>query len=107
MIKPMLSGHCATPSTADPEFSHNRCAMQGAGNKARPSKEFQPCPCPCHYEDLPRYECGECEGVLVETLIENDDKKDVDEDGNLYPVYLHVQVNDDETIRFVLGQECP
>lgn len=101
MIKPMLSGHCATPSTADPDESHARCARMGAGNKARPSKEFQPCPCSCHYADLPQYECG-CGGTLVETLIENDDPKDLDEDGNLYPVYFHLARDGSIT-----SQECP
>jgi len=80
----------------------------GAGNKARPSKEFQPCPCPCHYQGLPQYECGECEGTLIETLIENDDPTDVDEEtGDLYPVYLHARVDDEGTVVMVLEQECP
>lgn len=102
MIKPMMSGHCATPSTADPDESHARCARLGAGNKARPSKEFQPCPCPCHYVGLPRYEC-ECERTLVETRIENDDLKDIDpETGELYPVYFHLARDGSIT-----SQECP
>lgn len=102
MIRPQMSGHCATPATADPESSHNRCAVMGAGNKARPSKEFQPCPCACHYVDLPQYECG-CGGTLVETLIENDDPKDIDPDtGELYPVYMHLARDGS-----ILRQECP
>jgi hypothetical protein len=102
VIRAQMSGHCATPSTENPESSHDRCALNGGGNKARPSKEFQPCPCPCHYEGLPTYEC-ECGGTLVETRIENDDPKDIDpETGELYPVYFHLAHDGSITT-----QECP
>jgi|SRR6478735_3221672 len=104
MRKPMMSGHCATPSTSDPESSHARCAINGAGNKARPSKEFQPCPCRCHYKDLPRFRCGECGKRLVETSIENDDPTDIDENGDLYPVYIHIKKNGTPLPSM---QECP
>lgn len=102
MIQPQMSGHCATPSSSDPQSSHGRCAKMGAGNKSRPSKEFQPCPCPCHYEPLPQYECG-CGGMLVETTFDNDDPKDIDpETGELYPVYYHLAHDGSIT-----SQECP
>lgn len=101
MIRPQMSGHCSTPVTDNPQSSHDRCQRQGGGNTARPSREFQPCPCACHYVDLPRYECG-CGGVLVETAWENDDPTDVDEDGNLYPVYVHLDHDG-----MLIGQECP
>lgn len=65
MIEPQMSGHCANPATDDPLSSHLRCERMGAGNRARPSKEFQACPCGCHLGDGP-FECGECGGELYE-----------------------------------------
>lgn len=65
MIDPMMSGHCASPQSEHPEESHARCARNGGGNTARPSKEFQPCPCQCHFPE-DRYECAGCGGLLAE-----------------------------------------
>ena len=59
---PLMSGFCAFPQTKDPEASHARCA---GGQRANPRKEFQPCPCPHHFADQERYECGNCGGVVV------------------------------------------
>ena len=63
MLTPMMSGHCSNPSPG----SHDRCARMGAGNRARPSKEYQPCPCHCHYpcEEEQQYECEGCGEILV------------------------------------------
>lgn len=98
----IMSGHCATPSTADPQSSHDRCARWlASGRSARPGQEFRPCPCACHYAHLERLECG-CGRVLVETDWENTDPDDVDEDGNLYPVYVHLARDGS-----LIGQECP
>jgi len=95
-----MSGWCATPATDNPEASHARCR---GGNTANPGKEFQPCPCRCHYKDLEQYECEECGGILVETSWENDDPEDIDEEtGELYPVYVHVAHDG-----ALIGQMCP
>ncbi len=64
--KPLLSGWCSTVST-DPvtgETSHERCERLGGGQRANPAKEFQPCPCPCHYGE--EFECGGCGRTIRE-----------------------------------------
>lgn len=94
MIPAQMSGHCAFPQTAHPEESHARCARMGAGNYARPSKEFQPCPCACHLGD--EFEC-ECGGVLREAP----DWPNEYEPGEM--VYVHI---DPRTGR-ATGEECP
>lgn len=60
----MMSGHCQTPQTENPELSHGRCQRNGGGNTANPRKEFGPCPCACHFPGE-RYEC-ECGGLITE-----------------------------------------
>lgn len=100
MRSPMMSGFCATPATDDPESSHLRCR---GGNTANPAKEFQPCPDACHYRTRPHFDC-ECGGILVETPWANEDPEDVDENGNLYPVYVHV---DERDYLLPSMQECP
>lgn len=62
MRTPLMSGHCAFPSSED---SHARCHRQGAGNRANPAKEYQPCPCSCHFP-IDEYECGACGRVILE-----------------------------------------
>jgi hypothetical protein len=97
MRAPMMTGHCAFHSTG----SHERCERMGAGQRANPSKEFTPCPCPQHFDQTQVYECSECGGDLVLTDWPNDDPEDVDEDGEPYPVYSHI----DHSGR-ALGQVC-
>lgn len=80
--KPMMSGHCATPATADPESSHLRCAKHGAGSTANPAKIFHPCPCGCHLGET--YECGGCGRPIREAPYWPND----DEPGEM--VYQHV-----------------
>ena len=92
--QPLMSGHCATPATSDPDASHARC--QG-GQRANPEKEFQPCPCPCHLGD--HYEC-ECGGLIAEALAY---PQEYDEDGEPITTYVHV---DHKTGR-IIGDECP
>lgn len=95
MRKPMMSGWCNTPSTTDGVDSHTRCA---GGNTANPAREFQPCPCPCHYPDE-RYEC-ECGGELVEAPHWPLSDEDIEE--GIEVLYTHV----DHRGR-ALGEECP
>lgn len=101
MRQPMMSGHCNFPATqlpggaaAPPSLSHERCAAQGAGNWANPAREYQPCPCACHFpgEDL---EC-ECGG----TLREAPHWPNEDEPGEM--VYTHI---DHKTGR-ATGENC-
>lgn len=98
MRQPQMSGWCGTPATDNPEESHARCR---GGNTANPGKEFQPCPCRCHYVDLEQFDC-ECGGLLVETAWTNEDPEDVDDEGNPEPVYVHIA--HDGTL---IGQMCP
>lgn len=94
MITPQMSGHCANPQTDHPEKSHDRCERMGAGNRARPSREFQPCACLCHLGEE-EFEC-ECGGVLREAPLWPEDP---DYPGE--PIYTHVK-NGRAT-----GEECP
>lgn len=91
--RPMMSGHCGYPQTAEPHLSHARCERMGAGSAANPEKRFHPCPCPCHYPgDI--YECaGEgCGGRIKEAPYLG-----LDEDGD--PQYVHV--NNDGRMLYV------
>ena len=89
MIEPMMSGHCLNPCTSDPKSSHDRCTNNGAGNTARPSREYQPCPCRCHFPEE-EYACA-CGGTLVAAPHwPNEDPADVEEDGSPGMVYGHV-----------------
>lgn len=82
MRRPMLSGHCHTPTTLNPFQSHERCERQGAGNAANPDKEFQPCPCECHLGET--FECGNCGRPLREAPMWPNE----DEPGEM--VYVHI-----------------
>lgn len=111
MITPMLSGHCATPSTVsatDALTSHERCQRNGGGNKARPSKEFQPCPCPCHFPEE-EFECS-CGGTLKEAAhwpmeVEQGKNTIVIEPGDddYEMVYTHINPR----TGLATGEECP
>lgn len=91
-----LSGWCGTPQTEHPEKSHERCHMLGGGNRARPSKEFRPCPCKCHLgED--EFECGNCGRPLREAPLWPNE----DEPGEM--VYTHINPRTGHAI----GEECP
>jgi hypothetical protein len=60
---PMVSGHCATPQTAHPQESHDRCGRWGAGTRANPAKVWHPCSCGCHLGET--YECN-CGRLIAE-----------------------------------------
>lgn len=86
----MMSGHCATAHlTRHPDEAHARCMMPY-------------CPHPWHYAGRERYDCEGCDFKIVETDWENTDPEDIDEDGNRYPVYTHL----DREGR-AIGQDCP
>lgn len=88
--RPLMSGHCAFPSASvGGETSHDRCR---GSNRANPQKEFQPCPCPCHYGE--EYECGSCEQPIREAPL-----WPLDEDGDMR--YTHI----DRTGR-AIGEDC-
>jgi hypothetical protein len=91
----MISGHCATPQTDNPEESHERCHKNGGGNRANPFRQFSPCPCPCHYPEE-RYECGNCGGMLAEAPLWPQT------DGTDDPVYTHMDAKTGRAI----GEEC-
>lgn len=93
--RPLISGHCASPATADPKESHARCQRNGGGSRANPDKVFQPCPCLCHFPPE-RYECGGCGGTILAAP-----HYPVDEDGDMRYVHLDTKRN-----RAVDG-ECP
>lgn len=92
--RPLMSGHCNFPQTAKPEVSHQRCQMNGHGNRANPDRIFQPCPCRCHFPEE-EYEC-ECGSTIVAAP-----HYPVDEDGDTRYVHL-----DPKTGR-VVDEECP
>lgn len=91
---PLMSGHCAhfSKNETTGETSHERCHRQGGGQRANPAKEFQPCPCPCHYGEA--YECGGCGRTIVEAPL-----WPYDSDGDMR--YTHV----DENGR-AIGEDC-
>ena len=91
MKRPMMSGHCAHPAVN--EDSHARCHRQGGGQRANPEKEFQPCPCACHYGDE-EFECGGCGRPIREALT-----WPLDDDGDVR--YSHM----DKDGR-ALGEDC-
>lgn len=89
-----MSGWCSHPSETDGVSSHDRCA---GGNTANPGKEYQPCPCSCHF--VVEYECGNCGGDLAEAShwpIEEWDEAD-------RPVHPFVHVSGNR----VTGENCP
>lgn len=92
----MMSGHCAWPQTDHPEESHERCTRMGGGNRANPSKDFSPCPCPCHYP-ADEYECADCGGTLKEAPLWPN------EWGDDEPVYTHI----DPATGRATGEACP
>lgn len=94
MRQPLMSGFCGNPSRDNPTRSHNYCR---GGNYSNPTKEFQPCPCPCHFPKE-RYEC-ECGGLLAEAPgWPQEDKSDPDA-----PVYTHIDIRTGRAT----GEECP
>src|SRR5690349_8335584 len=88
--RPIMSGHCLHPQTADPHLSHERCAKMGAGVETRATGTWHPCPCLCHLGD--EYECGNCGRPIYETIYWIDDGE---------PTYVHVSDGR------VTGEECP
>lgn len=91
----LMSGHCAFPTTSNPEKSHERCDLHGGGSKANPRKEFVPCPCSCHLGE--EFECGNCGRPLREAP----GWPNTDEPGEM--VYTHI---DPHTGR-AIGEVCP
>ncbi len=90
--RPIMSGHCATPATADPEGSHHRCAKMGSGIKTAATKVFHPCPCGCHL-DAEEYECSNCGGEIRETEVWLGDGE---------TTYVHIDHDGRAT-----GEDCP
>lgn len=81
--RPLMSGHCAVGN----ESGHEMCNRNGGGQRANPLREWQPCPCPCHYVDdvgeLEVFECGECGRDIVAAPL-----WPLDEDGEVR--YTHI-----------------
>lgn len=102
--KPLMSGHCASGGTDYTNASHERCQRNGGYQRANPQKEFQPCPCPCHYGvgpdvlapelEVEVYECGGCGREIIEAVF-----WPLDADGD--PRYTHI----DGTGK-ALGEDC-
>lgn len=88
----MISGHCQNPQTAHPEESHDRCARNGAGAAANPTRAWRPCRCGCHLGE--HYECGNCGRGIAESIYW---------DGSGEVVYVHVDPATGEAI----GEDCP
>lgn len=110
--KPLMSGHCAHMGQVSPagKTAHARCA---GGQRANPAKEFQPCPCSCHYPDASTaelFECGECGKVIIEATRWPRYPAAPGEEED--PRYTHMDwtVNDDGAISGgtgrALGEEC-
>lgn len=97
--RPMMSGHCSThighDNLSEQQWtSHKRCDANGAGNRANPKHEYQPCPCAHHFDQSEVYECGGCGREIVEAA-----HWPLDEDGDTR--YTHI----DGTGR-ALGEDC-
>lgn len=97
--QPLMSGFCAYPAThtaehepIDPMLSHEKCIGY---NRANPAGEFQPCPCPHHFEDCEEFECAACGRVIKEAP-----HWPLDADGDMR--YTHI---DRETGR-ATGEDC-
>lgn len=105
--RPLMSGHCAVGSGA----SHERCQRNGGFQRANPLKEFQPCPCACHYGTVPDnitaevYVCEGCEKVVVEAAY-----WPLDEDGETRFTHVDLTLNDDGEVVSgtgrALGENC-
>lgn len=94
--RPLISGHCSSPQTNNPDESHLRCQKNGGGSRANPGKIFQPCPCLCHFPPE-RYECASCGGTIVAAP-----HYPPDEDGDTHYVHLdtkRMRVTDGECAR--------
>lgn len=89
--RPIWSGHCQFPATADPKGSHERCIHNGGGCLSPGTGVFTPCPCSCHLgtED---FDCTGCGYLIREApalgLDADGDVQyaHVDEDGNIYSI---------------------
>lgn len=98
--RPLKSGHCSTAG-------HERCQRNGGFQRANPAKEFQPCPCWCHYptDDVEFYECGECGKIIIEATY-----WPLDEDEDPRYTHLDIVLNDEGEIiggtGEALGEEC-
>lgn len=101
MRRPLMSGHCNFPAThlsggrPAGQHSHERCQAMGAGTKANPDKEWQPCPCGCHL-DSTEYVCENCGRPLRQAPMWPNE----DEPGE--PVFVHVEVSTGRAI----GEVC-
>lgn len=93
--RPLMSGHCVIGN----EAGHERCQRNGGGQRANPAREFQPCPCLCHYVNdegaVEVLECGTCGEEIVECAYWPRDG-----DGDVR--YAHVDLDADR----VTGEEC-
>lgn len=105
--KPLMSGHCAFMGreSENGRAAHARCA---GGQRANPSKTFQPCPCPCHFPDpgeMEFFECGACGQVIIEAP-----RWPKDEDEDVRYTHMDIVLNDDgEPVGGTgraLGEEC-
>jgi hypothetical protein len=91
--QPLMSGHCAYPSRGpDGNDSHSRCLGY---NRANPQGEFQPCPCPHHYEDCEEFECSGCGRTIKAAPF-----WPLDEDGDMR--YTHI----DPATGRATGEDC-
>ena len=90
--RPLMSGHCAFPQSANPDESHARCKGY---SRANPDKIFQPCPDLCHYPKE-RYECAGCGGTILAAP-----HYPLDEDGDIRYVHLDTKRNR------ASDEECP
>lgn len=106
--RPLMSGHCNTANASSvPLEAHARCTRNGGGNRANPLKEFQPCPCACHFMDADgaapeRFECEGCGKDVIEavgwpTYTEVNDEGEREE----FTRYTHVDAQG-----FALGEDC-
>lgn len=64
--KPLMSGHCSSGGSDLTSAGHQKCQRNGGYQRANPAREFQPCPCPCHYDTTDVYECGGCGHEIIE-----------------------------------------
>lgn len=98
--KPIMSGHCRFPQTADPQQSHDRCARNGAGTRSNPAKVWHPCSCGCHLGD--EYECGNCGRLIAEAPLWDGSNGAWVGDEEPEMVYVHI-----DTDGTAIGEGCP
>lgn len=109
--RPLMSGHCGghkgrVPASEQAKQSCARCLGNGAGNRANPQREYQPCPCAGHVDqDGDLYLCEQCDKVITAMPL-----WPLDSDGDERYTHLDLVLNDEGEVVSgtgqALGEDC-